>query len=159
MERGPLRIRSLLLAAQTILRNCPLARPRRRWNGRLTSSHITTLLKTISTWPTIFNMADHFQHGRPFSTWPITPTTPNTLFFPSRLSTTFPAYFFTITYHSLYRLGHIHHGKPTSTRPRHRWIPPLEKTYNCSNLGFRLPFVGIYAGWWTQGALLLLRAV
>jgi len=34
--------------------------------------------------------------------------------------------------------------------------PPLKKTLNCLNLGFRLRFQDIYAGWWAQGALLLL---
>ena len=63
-------------------------------------------------------MADHIQHGR------LPPTTPNPQFFTSRLSTTFHPYFFTITHHSLYFPAHPHHGKPTSTRPKHRWIPP-----------------------------------
>jgi len=27
-------------------------------------------------------------------------------------------------------------------------IKTLEKTLNCFNPGFRLPFLGIYAGWW-----------
>jgi len=112
MERGPFRIRSLLLAAQKILRNCPLARPRRRCNGRLTSSPHHYIIKND------YNMADNFQHGR------LTPTTLNPQFFPSRLSTTFPASYFTISYHSLYLLAHIHYGKHSSTRPRHRGFPP-----------------------------------
>ena len=33
---------------------------------------------------------------------------------------------------------------------------PLEKTLNCLNLGLRLTFLGICAGWWAQGTLLLL---
>jgi len=107
-----LRIRSLLLSAQTILRNYPLTRPRRRWNGRLTSSPRHYIIKNNS------NMAEHFQHGR------LPPTTPNPQLFTSRLSTAFHAYFFRITHHSLYLPAHPHHGKPTSTRPKHRWIPP-----------------------------------
>ena len=82
------------------------------------------------------------------------------LFFPSRLSTTIHTYFFRITNQSLYLLGHYLHGKPTSTRPSHRWNrPPLDKTLNCFNPGFRLQFLGIYAEWWDIGALLLLWKV
>jgi len=32
---------------------------------------------------------------------------------------------------------------------------PLDKTLNCFNPVFRLPFLGIYAEWWDIGALLL----
>ena len=38
-------------------------------------------------------------------------------------------------------------------------IDPLQKTLNCFNPGFRLPFLGIYAEWWDIGALLLLWKV
>ena len=78
------------------------------------------------------------------------------IFFPSRLSTTIHTYFFSITYQSLYLLGHYLHGKPTSNRPRHRWNRPLGKTLNCFNTGFRLPFLCIYAEWWDVGTLILL---
>ena len=51
------------------------------------------------------------------------------IFFPYRLSTTIHTYFFRITYHSLYLLGHYLLWKPSSTRPRHRWNrPPTENT-------------------------------
>ena len=81
------------------------------------------------------------------------------IFFPSRLSTTIHTYFFRITYESLYLLGYYLHGKPTSTRPRHRWNRPLEKILNCFNTVFRLPFLGIYAEWWDIEILLLLWKV
>ena len=92
-------------------------------------------------------MADHFQRGR------LPPTTPSPQFLPSRLSTSFPAYFFTIpsTFSPIHKTQNLHPLDLDIDGAR-----PLEKTYNCSNLGFRLPFMGIYAGWWDQGALLLL---
>jgi len=90
-------------------------------------------------------MADHFQHCR---------LTLNSSHLGFRLP--FMPISFRITYQSLYVLGHNLHGKPTSTRPRHRWNRPLEKTLNCLNLGLRLTFLGICAGWWAQGTLLLL---
>jgi len=97
-----------------------------------------------------FKMADYMQHGGP------PPSTPNAHFFPSRLSTTFAAYFCRITYQSLYVLGYKLHGKPPPRRPRHRWNPtPPTQFYN---LGFRLHFLGIYAGLWAIWALLLLTS-
>jgi len=69
----------------------------------------------------------------------------NNQFFKSRLSTTFSRYLYT-----------IEHGKPHPHRPRHRWTTHRENT-QCFNLGFRLHFLGIYAGWWAIGTLLLLR--
>ena len=81
------------------------------------------------------------------------------IFFPSRISTTIHTYFFRITYQSLYLLGNYLHGKPSSTRPRHRWNRPLDKALNCFNPVFRLPFLGIYAEWWDIGTLLLLWKV
>ena len=95
-------------------------------------------------------MAEYIQNGG------IPPSAPNPHIFPSRLSTTFRAYFCRITYQSHYVLGNKWPGKPPSDRPWHRWNWPLEKTLNCLNLDFRLPFLGIYAGWWAKGALLLL---
>ena len=96
-------------------------------NFRLTSSTHHYIIKND------FNMTDHFQHGR---------LPPTTLFFPSRLSTTFPAYFFTLTYHSLYLLGHIHHGKPIPTRPRHRWIPPTRENIQLFKSRLSTTFLG-----------------
>jgi len=97
-------------------------------------------------------MADYIQHGGR------TPATPNTFFFPSRLSTTFPAYFCRITkltYQTHKVLGHKHHGKLHPGWPRHRWKLPLEKTLTSLYLGFRLPFLGIYTRSNTENHLLI----
>jgi len=97
-------------------------------------------------------MADYIQHGG------LPPSTPNPLIFPSRLSTTFPAYFCRITnltYQTHKVLGHKEHGKRPPDRPWHRWKLPLEKTLTSLNLGFRLPFMGFYAEWITENDLLI----
>jgi len=98
---------------------------------------------------------NEFQHGRPFPTWPTTShhAKPSILF-PSRLSTNFHPSFFTInpsTSIPIYTTQNLHPLDLNIDGPR-----PLEKTYNCFNPGVRLPFLGIYAGWWDIRALILL---
>ena len=74
--------------------------------------------------------------------------------------------FFRITNQSLYLLGHYLHGKPTSTRPRHRWnrppswrkhsivLIPVFATipgYLCRMVGYRSPITTLES--WHFGKL------
>ena len=90
--------------------------------------------------PTSLHYYNLFQHGRPFPTWPTTTTNPRLSTIPIS-SPTIPS-----TFPSIPNTENIHPLDHNIDGSR-----PLEKTYNRLNLGFRLTFLGIYAGWWAQG--------